>query len=88
MNISIHPSTEIQRLKQIFSNAIEIKFNSKEFRIVNDILKLKEKLNIGENVPIVDFIQELNDKIVAQDKIIQSGNEKNDSLLKTSFKTN
>lgn len=86
LNITIHPSTEIQRLKQIFSNAIEIKFNSKEFRIVNDILKLKEKLNIGENVSIVDFIQELNDKIVAQDKIIQSGNEKNDSLLKENEK--
>lgn len=83
---SIHPNTEIQKLKQMFNNAVEIKFNSKEYRTVNDVLKLREKLNINEKVSISDFVQEINEKLNLQEKLIQNANEKNDSLSKENEK--
>ena len=72
----------LQKLKQMFTNAIELKFNSKEYRNVVDVLKLREKLNLPEKVVISEFVEELNNKLNVQEKLILNGNDKIDNLIK------
>lgn len=60
--ITMNPNTEAHQMRQMFSNAVEFKFASKEFKTVNDIWKLREALNLNESVSLSEYVKELNQK--------------------------
>ena len=46
-------------MKQMFNHAAENKFNSPEIKIYDDIVKLRQKLNIDEKISIVEYFSDL-----------------------------